>query len=181
MARSLRFFWHLWHFVALGESHCRSALTFRLLSIVPVSQCFEMILISHAHILSGISELIFRRNAARTCLSVNCMKSCQHHVRGPMGQDTAKDSTITAFGQAPWPSVAVVFDCGEWQALSKPYRGKRVNQMPSAPSPSHHHFGWVVSLRANTQVRPHPFHARYIIQLGRSTRVLREYKISHPR
>jgi len=50
-----------------------------------------------------------------------------------------------------------------------------------------YNFG-IVRLRANTPYRPHPFYAvhlgisnvRLYIQLGRSTRVLREYKFPTP-
>ena len=47
---------------------------------------------------------------------------------------------------------------------------------------------YIVMLRANTPIRPHPFYAvhlgisnvRLYIQLGRSTRVFREYKFPTP-
>ena len=46
----------------------------------------------------------------------------------------------------------------------------------------------IVNIRANTPIRPHPFYAvhlgisnvRLYIQLGRSTRVFREYKFPTP-
>ena len=171
------------------------------LTMPNVTFCTDKKLASNLPVLGSCTSLLPRSQPVHGGLQGAC-KTANHHAtawrkRSPTGSGQCLTMPNVTFctDKKLASNLPVLGSCTSLLPRSQPVHG---GLQGSCKTANHHATAWrklsptgsgqCVTLRANTLYRPHPFYAvhlgisnaRLYIELGRSTRVFREYKFPTP-